>query len=44
MSFEIDCGLLDRALELTPLFKRHSAEGERSRRVPATVIQAMKDA
>jgi alkylation response protein AidB-like acyl-CoA dehydrogenase len=44
MSFEIDCELLDAALELEPLIAEHSAEGERDRRVPAAVIQAMKDA
>ena len=44
MSFEIDCKLLEAALELGPLIAKHSAEGERNRRVPAAVIQAMKDA
>jgi alkylation response protein AidB-like acyl-CoA dehydrogenase len=44
MSFEIDCTLLERVLALEDLLKEHSAEGERSRRVPARVIQAMKDA
>jgi alkylation response protein AidB-like acyl-CoA dehydrogenase len=43
MSFEIDCELLDAALELGPLIAEHGAEGERDRRVPAVVIQAMKD-
>ncbi len=43
MTFEIDRGLLDVALELGPLIKEHSAAGERNRRVPAAVIQAMKD-
>ena len=44
MSFEIDGKLLDAVLELGPLIAAHSAEGERARRVPATVVQAMKDA
>lgn len=44
MTFEIDRELLDVALELGPLIKEHSAEGESNRRVPAAVIQAMKDA
>jgi indole-3-acetate monooxygenase len=44
MSFKIDCKLLDAALELGPLIAAHSAEGERDRRVPAAVIQAMRDA
>lgn len=44
MSFKIDKKLLDAALELGPLIAQHSAEGERDRRVPAMVIQAMKDA
>ena len=44
MSFEIDRELLDAALELGPLIRKHSAEGERNRRVPAAVIRAMKDA
>lgn len=43
MTFEIDRGVLDVALELGPLIKEHSAAGERNRRVPAAVIQAMKD-
>jgi alkylation response protein AidB-like acyl-CoA dehydrogenase len=44
MSYHIDQDLLDAALALGPLIAAHSAEGERDRRVPATVIQAMKDA
>ena len=44
MTFEIDRELLDIALGLGPFIKEHSAEGESKRRVPATVIQAMKDA
>jgi indole-3-acetate monooxygenase len=44
MSFKIDCKLLDAALELGPLIAEHRAEAERNRRVPAAVIQAMKDA
>lgn len=44
MSFEIDRGLLDAALKLGPLIADHSAEGERNRRVPTVVLQAMKDA
>ncbi len=44
MTFEIDRELLDVALELGPLINEHSAEGESNRRVPAAVIQAMKDA
>ncbi len=44
MTFEIDRELLDVALGLGPLIREHSAEGERNRRVPAAVIQAMKDA
>jgi indole-3-acetate monooxygenase len=44
MRFEIDREQLDAALELGPLIAEHSAEGERDRRVPAAVIQAMKDA
>jgi alkylation response protein AidB-like acyl-CoA dehydrogenase len=44
MSFKIDCQLLDAALGLGPLIAQHSAEGERNRRVPAPVIQAMRDA
>ena len=44
MTFEIDRELLDVALELGPLIREHSAEGESNRRVPAAVIQAMKDA
>lgn len=35
---------LDVAIELGPLIKEHSAEGERNRRVSPTVIQAMKAA
>jgi alkylation response protein AidB-like acyl-CoA dehydrogenase len=42
--FEIDHEVLDVALELGPRIKEHSAQGERERRVPAAVIQAMKDA
>src|SRR5688572_6272248 len=44
MTFEIDRGVLDAALKLGPLLREHGAEGERNRRVPAPVIQAMKDA
>lgn len=44
MSFEIDREMLDRALALGPLIREHSAEGECNRRVPAVVVQAMKDA
>jgi len=44
MSFEIDYELLDAATGLGPLIAKHSADGERNRRVPATVIEAMKDA
>lgn len=44
MSFEIDHELIDVALGLEPVIKEHSAEGETNRRVPAAVIQAMKDA
>jgi alkylation response protein AidB-like acyl-CoA dehydrogenase len=44
MSFEIDQELLDSALELGPLIAEHSAEGERDGRVPAPVIEAMKEA
>ena len=44
MTFEIDRELLDVALKLGPLISEHSAEGESDRRVPAAVIQAMKDA
>lgn len=43
MTFKIDRELLDAALELGPLIKEHSGEGERNRRVSAAVIQAMKD-
>lgn len=35
MTFEIDHELLGVALELEPLIKTHSAEGEISRKVPA---------
>src|SRR5919106_1931403 len=44
MSFEIDCQLLGAALKLGSLIAEHSADGERERRVPAAVIQAMKQA
>lgn len=44
MSFEIDHRILDTALSLEPIIREHSAEGECNRRVPATVIGAMKDA
>lgn len=44
MSFEVDHELLDVALGLGPLVKEHGAEGESNRRMPAAVIQAMKDA
>jgi alkylation response protein AidB-like acyl-CoA dehydrogenase len=44
MSFEINCELFDAALELGPLIAKHSAEGECDRRVPASVIEAMKEA
>jgi alkylation response protein AidB-like acyl-CoA dehydrogenase len=44
MSLKIDCSLLDAALALGPLIAQHNSAGERNRRVPAPVIQAMKDA
>jgi alkylation response protein AidB-like acyl-CoA dehydrogenase len=44
MSFKIDRKLLDAAFELGPLIAEYSAEGERDRRVPSVIIQAMKDA
>jgi alkylation response protein AidB-like acyl-CoA dehydrogenase len=44
MSFEIDCELLNAALALGPLIAQHNAKGERDRRLPAAVIQAMRDA
>ena len=44
MTFEIDRRVLDAALKLGPLLREHSAEGERTRRVPPSVIKAMKDA
>ncbi len=44
MNIEIDPKLLDAVLGLGPLIAGHSAESERHRRVPAKVIQAMKDA
>src|SRR5687768_12643402 len=44
MNIEIDPKLLDDVLGLGPLIAGHSAESERHRRVPAKVIQAMKDA
>ena len=43
MTFMIDRDLIDGALELGPLIKEHSAEGERNRRVSRLVIQAMKE-
>ena len=42
--FEIDHEALDIALALGPLIREHSSEGESNRRVPAAVIQAMKNA
>jgi indole-3-acetate monooxygenase len=44
MTCEIDHELLEVVAGLGPLITKHGAEGERNRRVPATVIQAMKDA
>ena len=44
MTFEVDNELLNSALELGPLIAKHSAAGERDRRVPQVVIEAMRDA
>ena len=44
MCFEIDRELLGAAVGLGPLIAEHSARAERDRRVPAVVIEAMKDA
>jgi alkylation response protein AidB-like acyl-CoA dehydrogenase len=44
MSFEIDSDLIDAVRRLGPLIQEHSAAGDRDRRVPAAVIEAMKEA
>jgi alkylation response protein AidB-like acyl-CoA dehydrogenase len=44
MGFEIDHQLIDAVQGLGCLIAEHSAESERDRRVPAVVIEAMKDA
>jgi alkylation response protein AidB-like acyl-CoA dehydrogenase len=44
MNFEIERELLDTVRGMGPLFTEHRDEGERDRRVPAAVIQAMKEA
>jgi indole-3-acetate monooxygenase len=44
MTLQVDEGLLDAAMDLGPLIRQHSGEGECNRRVPFVVVQAMKDA